>query len=241
MAYIGRPNFPFPCPYGSDGTNNLFFNPLQVLYDYDEFLSTENVQSKLLWNSTQSGGSITLGTGVTSGHPGVFQFSSGTTGFSNASINLGKSFILGGGRLVIGFIAQLGQISSSGQNMSPQIGIMDGFGGQVNGNPSNGLYFQYIYSVSPNWQCINSNAGTKSTTTTTIAADTNWHHFVIDINAAASSVNYWIDNTIVATITADIPTVAISPAILVGMNGNGTAGTMNVDWFGYYQFLTTSR
>lgn len=241
MSYPGLSNFPFPCPYGSDGSKLFFFNPLQIIYYCDDFLPS-NMNGVLNWNQNASGGSISPATGVNSGHPGVLQFASGTNGFNNCYYALGKNFIVGGGRIVIGFVVKYSQVGTSGADFGTQFGLMDSFQGDVNSNPGNGIYFNYRYSTdSGDWTCNTNTSGTKTTSDSGIPADTNWHHFIIDINAAGTSVDFWIDNTKVITTTTNIPSVALAPAFNISANANLTNSTVDYDAAYIYQFLTTSR
>lgn len=67
----------------------------------------------------------------------------------------------------------------------------------------NRFYFYYD-SAGANWQCSNVNAGTATTTDSAVAADTNW--VLLEINTTATDIKFYIDGTIAATHTTNLPT-----------------------------------
>lgn len=107
--------------------------------------------------------------------------------------------------------------------------------------PSHGIYFQYQKSTSVNWNCTCMAGSVATTTGSGVAADTNWNNFRIDV-INATSAKFYINGTLVATITTNIPTAAgqtIGPILYM----NKTAGTLNrsfaVDWC-YMQYVLGS-
>ena len=85
-----------------------------------------------------------------------------------------------------------------------------GFGDQstANGTITEGIYWRYTHSEnSGNWtiKCVHASSTTSANTSS--AADTNWHVFKIVVNAAATSVAFYIDGSQVANspITTNIP------------------------------------
>lgn len=244
MAYTGISKLRHPCPYGSDGVNTLFLDPLQVIYYTDDFI-TDNSNGALNWKQVSGGGTQSASTGTTAGHPGVIQFSV-NAGFQSEAYQLGQNFIVGGGRIVLGFVAKLVQLGNATNRPSLQMGLMDAYTGVVNGDPANnGIFFQYQDNLnSGSWQMITKSATVTTTNNSATAADTNFHNYIIDINAAGTSVSFYIDGTLVTngTITTNIPSTAISPAFVWAL-GNNTGASILVQWdsFFMYQFLTTSR
>ena len=70
MAYTGISKPQHPCAYGSDGVNTLYFDPLQVIYYTDDFI-TDNSNGALNWKQVSGGGTQSASTGTTAGHPGL--------------------------------------------------------------------------------------------------------------------------------------------------------------------------
>lgn len=180
------------------------------------------------------------------GRPGVLAFDEMTTGTS--SLNLGRSngtaiqdILLGGGVLTIQFFMKLATLSNGTNRYKIQIGLVN-----KNDTPTDGLWFEYTDNVnSGNWQIVSCASSVKTTNNTNTAADTSWHVFKIVVNAAASSVAYYIDGSQVANspITTNIPTTNGVSAGVVAYRTSGTipASTVLIDLFTLNQVLTTAR
>jgi hypothetical protein len=98
--------------------------------------------------------------------------------------------------------------------------------------PSQGCYFRYSDNLSSgNWEAVTAKSGTTATDTG-VAADTNGNHtFEIIVNAAGTSVEFYIDETLVATNTTNIPNATDALGILVGARKTlGTTATTASAW-----------
>ena len=174
--------------------------------------------------------------------PGVIRNPSGNCGImlGNPSVGLIE---IGGGQLTLQWYVKIGTLSDVTNRYNFAIGFIN----RVSGSPQAGMYFQYNDSVnSGNWQIINNiGDGSPTINNTNTAADTNWHVYKIIVNAAATSVAYYIDGTQVANspITTDIPTaIDLSPAIsVISTAGTVQASTLQVDLCTLQQVLTTPR
>lgn len=205
----------------SDGYVELLgggpMNPLARLFDFDDFLgygvpSTAGMgYPKLAWrgNGLDLPNPSTITT--ESGHPGIIRLRAQTAAPTAAylvqsnSSGSGGGLILGGGILTITWIMKLVQLSDATNRFTARIGLglFDGL------PPTDGLYFEYADNVnSGNWQIISRAASTSTTGNTGTAATTDWTKFEIEINAAASSVEYRIDGVAVtgSPLTTNIPT-----------------------------------
>ena len=67
-----------------------------------------------------------------------------------------------------------------------------------------------------NWQCIVSNGSTETIVDSGVAADTKSHFFAFKCNSALSSVAFYIDGVLVATITTNYPTASTVFTYVVG-------------------------
>jgi hypothetical protein len=213
------------------------FNAGTTLQFYNDFLDRYNY-----FSTNGTGGSSAINFATTAANPGQVQLQvSGNS--ASASLQTQNFFIAGGGSVVYDNVVQIATLGSSSNRIAVQIGLLDSFGGLDNGNPSNGFYFQYVDNVnSGKWQCITMKAGTATTTSTSVSADTNFHDFNIAINAAGTSVVFSIDGTVVATNTTNIPTVATAIAVSLGI-GSSSGANMNVNWdlFNFVETFTTNR
>lgn len=122
-----------------------------------------------------------------------------------------------------------------------------GFGNSVNATDfTNGIYFEYANGTSGDvWRCrtINGGVATTTVTTTPVVAAT-YNNLRIEVNSDGTSVNFFIDGTLVATHTTDIPTAvanASTPTIMITKTNGGTARTMNCDYFMYHYVFSSNR
>ncbi len=189
--------------------------------------------------ATNQQGFIQPATGSTlTGYAGVY----GTT--------TGNNFMaLGGG--VVSFITStlIPTLSTSLERYR----ITLGFGtSAINQSDPTGIFFTYDEggtqngtSASPNWQCVTSVSSVRTLTLTSVPASTTaWQKFGIEINATGTSVEFYIDNVLVATHTTNIPTgisQLITPKIQIAKSVGTTSRTFFADYFGYKQTFTTPR
>ena len=127
--------------------------------------------------------------------------------------------------------------------------------GSVTGNTdeTNGVFFTYDEggtingtTASANWQCVSVAGSVRTLTTTSVAvSNTSWTTLRISVNADASSVLYYINGTLVATHTTNIPTFAASAYVFMKQGIAKATGTSNrflhCDYLGYENILTTPR
>jgi hypothetical protein len=189
--------------------------------------------------ATNQQGFIQPATGSTNtGHAGIY----GTTS--------GNNFMaLGGGAVSFATSTLIPTLS----NGTERYRIVLGFGTTaLNTSDITGIFFTYDEggiqngtSASPNWQCITSVSSVRTLTVTSVAASTTaWQKFSIEINAASTSVEFYIDNVLVATHTTNIPSgllQLVTPKIQIGKSIGTTARSFFADYFGYKQTYTTPR
>jgi hypothetical protein len=126
-------------------------------------------------------------------------------------------------------------------------------GGNVNAVEADGVFLTYDEgatlngtAASPNWQCITvaNSVRTLTTTTTPVTAGA-WHKLRIEVNATGTSAAFYLNGTLLATHTTNIPTFANTRYFIVKQGMAKTAGitarTMFCDYIGYENILTTSR
>jgi hypothetical protein len=126
-------------------------------------------------------------------------------------------------------------------------------GANVNAVETDGVFFTYDEggtlngtAASPNWQCVTvANSVRTLTTTSTAVTAGAWHKLRIEINAAGTSVGFYLNGTLLATHTTNIPLFSNSRYIIMKQGIAKTAGitarTMFCDYIGYENILTTSR
>jgi hypothetical protein len=132
--------------------------------------------------------------------------------------------------------------------------FLTGFGDlSTNANDNNGAFFTYDEggtangtAASANWQCVTVNNGTRTLTTTSVpVVASTWYKLRIFVNAAATQILYFVNGTLVATHTTNIPTFALGRRFKIKQGIFKTIGTTNrsvfSDYLIYENNLTTLR
>jgi len=105
-----------------------------------------------------------------------------------------------------------------------------------------GTYMSYIgidRSVNAtNFIAVTRKAGTQTATDTGVAFDTDWHTFEIIVNGGNTSHAFYIDGTLVATNTTNLPDASLAPTVGTS-NVAGAANSFKIDWI-YHAFKPTA-
>lgn len=96
---------------------------------------------------------------------------------------------------------------------------------------SSGVYFEKL-DADTTWFGVTKNTGTETRTDTGVSVSTSWTYF--SINVTPTSVEFFINNALVATNTTNIPTGSISPCAHI-VNSSAADKTFDI---GYYQSRT---
>jgi hypothetical protein len=179
-------------------------------------------------------GNGTLITGSTS--TGIIRFASST-------------ITIGGGRIRNVYGIQPIVLSTPTERYVTITGFHNVFGT----NQTNGIFFLYDEggvstgsTVTPNFQCVTIDNSSRTFTTTSIVVQTNiYYHLRIDINDAGTQVLFYINETLVATHTTNIPT-GVLKSMLIGIMTCKSVGTTSIqsfaiDYTGLRQKFTTPR
>lgn len=161
-------------------------------------------------SATANGGSAsTTGAGLGDGnHIGVFDANTGTSGsngYAYAYIAT-DHFQFGDSAMRYQAIAKVHTLSDGTDTFYVFLGFTDSRSAAAQ---TDGCYFRYTHSEnSGNWTCVTESNTTETTTDSGVAADTSYHAFEVKVNAAATSVTFYIDGSLVATHTTNIPSGA---------------------------------
>lgn len=173
-----------------------------------------------------------------SGRPGTIALAQSGFIYKGDSANF-PTIILGAGVLTITWYIKMSALTS----YTIWVGLGDL---TVAGEPTNGVYFLGSNSVnSGNWVGKTANAGTRSSANSSTAVAADWRVLQIVVNAAASSVAYYVGTTLAglaqianSPLATNIPTAAITPyAALVA----GATGNLQIDLVTMTYALTTVR
>jgi len=246
-----------------DAVNNLSFidkfkRGLQYFTDYD---NTASSTPNFTQFSSGAGASVlrqvTNIPNATASQIGFAQFQTGTTatGYITQTNEgfVGAQFFFGGGAWVFETSVNVETLST----VTERFRFISGFGNAAtNGSESNGTFFTYDEgatqngtAASLNWQTQTCNASVRTLTTTSVAVTAGaWTKLRIEVNAAATSVAFYINGTLAATHTTNIPKW-LAPnnprAFNVKQSIVKTIGITNrsvfCDYFGYENVLTTPR
>ena len=243
-----------------DAINNLSFidKGKAMISFFTDFISAGSATPNLAVTTSGTGATTTKSTTTavpnqTVNQIGICQYQTGiiTTGWaSHTNDNQGAlAFSFGGGAWVYETFIEVETLST----LTEQFRFITGFATQASViNEVNAIIFTYDSGglrngtiASPNWQCVTSDNSTRTLTTTAVAVTTTWTKLRIEVNAAATSVTFYINGTLVATHTTNIPTFANSRFLIMKQQLVKSAGITNrsvyCDYLGYENILTTPR
>ena len=230
---------------------------IRNMIDYsNDFLGTlgsgtASISDGMITTSVANSGLIDTGQAVTANRIGLVKLSTGTNASGQAKIATGtgtllQTMLLGGGRIVFETSVNPYILPSAAERYS----VLSGFSTTNNSvSVSNGVLFVYDSSgvvtgstASPNWQVCTDSANTRTFTTTSIAVTANtWYNLKIIVNAAGTSVDFYINDVLVKTETRTIPILPVGMMTQIFKGGGTTARTLHVDYMRYKQKFTTSR
>jgi len=198
-----------------------------------------------------NGGAVTAFTTPTANRQGIIELSTSTSATSRSYIATSnqtstQSMVLGGGKILYEVSVQIPTLSTSGERFA----FIAGFTSTLNSiTISNGAAFLYDEggvaagsAASANWQVVTSSATTRTyTTTATTVTAGQWYKLQVIVNAAATSVGFYIDGTLVHTETSTIPSAAIGFANQIVKSNGTTARSVLVDYVYLKQKYTTAK
>lgn len=149
---------------------------------------------------------------ISSGGPPT-RFASTCLGNYRSLDRLEMGFVLGGGKYVLESMMQIDLISTSTKRFRVSMQIGDELGNIITGaNPlNNGIFIEYSDNINSgrfNCRCMSGGVSTSLDSGVTMAINT-WYKLRFVVNAAATSVEFFIDDVSVGTITTNIPTSTI--------------------------------
>lgn len=231
-----------------------FKKGVQFFTDFD---NTASNVTGFLNNNSGAGTTAVLSTSTipnrVSNQQGFAQYQTGTTSgsyfFHQTNLSHGQ-FGFGGGTWVYQTSLAVETLSDA----TDRFRFIAGFGiGNFATSETDAVLFTYDEggttngtSASPNWQVVTSSNNVRTVTNTGVAVVAGqWATLRIEINAAASSVVFKINNTTVATHTTNIPTFSGGRFVNLKQGITKSAGTANrsvfCDYIGYENNLTTPR
>jgi hypothetical protein len=227
------------------------FDTKEGFYFFQDFLSDAN--SSTGWVSSFGGGTVTQVTTYPNrtNQQGVLALSTGTSATAVPQIRLGLSnsgsIFLGNGVFTMERFVNIENLSTATEEFFTIVGATT----NANFNATGGICFLYdrstinnpVYGAgSVNWKCITRlTVGTATVTTTSVPVTAGeWVKLTIVVNANATSVQFFINNILVATHTTNIPTL-ITPRVVHAKTIGTTARVLFVDYCLDEQIYTNPR
>jgi hypothetical protein len=135
--------------------------------------------------------------------------------------------------------------SGADETFTVRIGFCD----SATGNGTDGIFWRYSLSNGGRWECVTRDGGSETATDSGIlltnavaAGDQDAHNFEIRINAAGTSVKFYLDGTLAATNTTNIPDatdyMGLMPGQIVKSAGTNSR-SMHID-YAYYRFIPST-
>jgi hypothetical protein len=246
------------CTYDGTWGDSPFYQQslrgVRYFTDFDSSSSYDNFVSLVSGVAAATGRLNNNVPNQTANQIGIAQYQTGTatTGYAmhitDSSANA-QQFQFGGGNWMYESYIEVSTLSDA----TDRFRFVSGFGNvATSGVETNGAFFTYDEGgvsngtiASPNWQCVTINNGVRTLTTTSVAVTTTWTKLRIIVNAAATSVTFFINGTLVATHTTNIPTFAAGRRFKVKQMIAKSLGTGNrfvyCDYIFYENNLTTLR
>lgn len=232
---------------GHNGTTHEWIHPTTHQYFWDHFEGAMVSPYSFAWQTIGSGGSIAQKAAET-GAQGILSIDTGAGSTTARGTNRGgESMLFGNGKIVIEWRVRIPTLSTSGEKFAVRVGLHDGTSATV---PRDGAWFEVDESVnSGQWQIKTANNQTSpptncTTANTAVAPVANtWQKLRIEVNAAGTSIEFFINGTSAGTITTDIPTGTgrgTAAAMLIVKSVGTTGRSVDADYALIYQKFTTA-
>jgi len=202
---------------------------------------------------------LTRSTSPTLGRIGVVQANTGGNGGAIAighgtdATAQGNAFHGGTGTLTFSTSIYIDSDTQSLSKPAQRYQLFAGFMDEYIGlNKTDGIYFLYDEAgvsigaaVSTNWQIVatSNNVRTFANTSTVVALDT-WYNLRVEVNAAGTLAEFFINGTSVGTITTNLPT-GLTRGFGASVGARKSSGTDSFaflcDWLYWQQTLTLAR
>lgn len=219
--------------------------------DYDDFtgyFQGADMVTKLGWKDNQTNsGTVIFNTSsvVEAAHPGIVILGTAGTNNAQASIALCNAgnvgcWRLGGGQYYLKFLVKIPTLSNGTDRFQVYIGLADDKGGATNEE----CWFTYIDTLnSGQWVGqTRTGGGTITSVSSSIAVTTGWTKLEMIINAAGTSVQFFVGGVSIGTSSTNIPiSSGIGPIIQIIKSVGTATRNLYCDLFKYKIALTTAR
>lgn len=198
--------------------------------------------SAIAATTSGTGAAVAGFTSDAANHPGIAEMTTGTDTTGRAGVlSSGLSLRLGGGTLDMSCSVQIPTLSDGTDTFIFRVGLID----LTSGASTDGVYFEYAQATDTKWQTVtaNNSSRTATVTGTTVTAG-QWYNLRLNVNAAGTNVDFWIDEVAGTAHTANIPTASgrvtgIGAGIV--KSAGTTARTALIDYLAFSYGFSTPR
>jgi hypothetical protein len=199
------------------------FNPATTSETWSDFLGNSTIPWAPLTNGTSAAVSFAQ-PGTTNANFGLAQLALGTTSSGRAFVGSQNQDALefgGGSHVFETNVSIISNLSSSAERFIVYAGFFD----SLTGTPAEGAYFRYSDDVNGgDWECVTVSGSTETLTDSNVAPSAGtFDKLRIEVNAAGSEAKFYIDGSLVATHTTNMP--GSGDRFGVGFNVRKTVGT----------------
>lgn len=225
---------------------HAFNNPRVRVNHFDDFLGgTVTGTQGLGWTTATNGAGagFSFPTIAATNNAGVLSLNSGTNAAGRACIFLSNTALtFSGGVWVYDAYVRTPTLSDGTQTYKIYAGFGDVTGA---GNMVDGVYFSYSSGeLAGNWAINTANNSARTQGDSNIPATTSFTRLRFVVNAAGTSVTFFIGNANAGTITTNIPTTTArvcGPIFKIEKSNGTTSRSLEVDYYSSTFFATTAR
>lgn len=181
------------------GLSANFHYPSTFAYFRDDFTGNSNNGGEYLWGNGAAGGGSVANDSGSLYHPGVRRLATGAAATSHAVQYTRTAFNYPGGGDNFEAIFKISSITG----ITVRIGLVDI---TADADAVDGYYFEFDPATSANWLTCTSNSSsrTKTPSSSAVVANT-WYRTKLCVNAANTSVDFYVNDVLIGTNTATIP------------------------------------
>ena len=231
------------------GASVLPVDPSAYFVLFDDFPVSNSISgfgtNNLRSYSTGTAAALTYGT-ATAAHPGVITLETGTDTTGTAWLRDSgtvNGVVLGGGETTIAWhLRTPAGLSDGTDTYTLYAGL--GNGASSGAEPTDGVYFLYTHGTnSGNWVGKTANSSTRTSVNSNLAVVAPaWVTLQATVNAAASSVEFFVNGVSIGTSSTNIPTSPVlGPVVGITKSAGISGKNFLVDWVKLNVTFTTAR
>lgn len=219
-------------PAGQDATRKPMSEVLIISEDFIANTAAGNNG----WTAAASGTGATATlsvVGFQNNRAGLLQLFTGTTAAGRYILYLGtQNLLFGQGKLEVEMSIYIPILSDSVDRYTMRLGLGDSI---TNVDHTDGAYFEYDLSISPNWILKTANNNIRTSTISSVPIlDSQWIKLKIEAAEDGSSISYYINGNLAGTIITNIATSTsrlFAPSIAIIKNLGIVSRSFVIDYY----------